>query len=240
MKKRQIFLMFEVIAAIIAYYVLSSIVKNNLVLLGIVLIAGALIIVARSMFTHNDAFEFEMNMNPEVYFEKIKKFEVKDKNKYNTLLAYGLSYTGEMERSMEVHKMIVYGDIKTSANLRYQYYVTKLHLLYNNKDEVEYKKIYEEAKSYGVFRKVEVPEEVFEVHLLSLKEENEVVEEILLQIIPQIRKRILVIELEYILAKTYYNLNKIEDCKAVCEFVMKKNHQTVHTKLCSELFKKIA
>ena len=239
MKKRQIFLVFEVIAAIIIYYVLSSIVKNNLILLGIVLVAGALIIVARSMFIHNDAFDFEMKMNPELYFESIKKFEVKDKNKYNTLLSYGLSYIGETERSKQIHEKIVYGDIKTSANLRYQYYVAKLHLIYNNKDEAEYKTTYEEAKSSGVFRKVDIPQEAFEVHLLSLKEKHEVVEDLLLQIIPQIRKRILVIELEYILAVTYYNLNKIEDCKAVCEFVIKKNHPTVHTKLCSELLEKV-
>ena len=64
-------------------------------------------------------------------------------------------------------------------------------------------------------------------------------EELLKEVIPKIKKRVLVIELEYLLALAYANQSKIEDSKAICEFIIEKNRTTIHTELCKQLLESI-
>ena len=208
-------------------------------LLGIFVVSGVVIIAIRSIFIHNHADLLEVLVNPDKHFEHIKKFENKDDNKYNTLYAYGLSYIGKYEEAKIAIDKVQYDDIKTSVNLHYVYHVTKLHLAYNNKDRGEYKDAFEFASSFNVFEKVNIPKEAFECHQLLLDGYSDQAEEKLKKLIPRIRKRVLIIELEYLLALSYYNQNKIDDCIAVCEFIVEKNHPVVHTRLCKELLEKV-
>lgn len=237
MTKRSLYIIIEVIIGIIIYYILSSYIKDRALLIGAILLIGIVFIAIRAMFIANDADVLEVLINPEQFFESIKKFENRDKNRYNTLYMYGLTYTGEFDKAEMLLSGIVYPDIRTSRNLHYDYYVSKLHLLYNNKEKSEYKNIYKEAKEKKVFQKVGVSPDAFLPHLLILENDNEKAIEILKNVIPNIQKKILIIELEFILAKAYYNLNKTIDCKAICEFIIKKNHPIVYTEEAKTLLK---
>ena len=239
MTRKNLFLFAQVIAAISIYYVLDHYIKNTWLLLGVIVVIGVITIFIRSIFTRNDAGSFETEIDPKQYYEDIKKFEVRDSNRYNTLYAYGLSYEGKYEESQKALDKVVYKDIKTSANLNYMYCVSNLHFAYNNKDIDEYKDFYEATKDSKVFEKVEVPFEAFEAHYLLLNGNYETAEEILVRIIPKIRKKILVIELEYLLALAYYNQNKKKDCRAVCGFIKKKDHPIEYTTLSLKLLGKV-
>lgn len=231
----------ELIIVFGLYYLLSSFIENTYVLLGVFVVSGIIIISIRSIFIRNQADILEVLVNPDRHFESIKKFEQRDSNKYNTLYAYGLVYTGEYELAREVLDKVVYEDIKTSRNLSYSYNVTRLHLAYYyNKDRVDYKNAYESASEVNVFKKVDVPAEAFEAHKLLLDSYSEKAEELLKEVIPKVKKRILIIELEYLLALAYYNQNKKDDCKAVCEFVVEKDYSIIQTQLCKELLDKVS
>jgi tetratricopeptide (TPR) repeat protein len=220
---------------IAVYYILSTYIKNLYVLLGIFVASGLVIIFFRALFIRNEADLLEVLVDPEKHFESIKRFENKDDNKYNLLYAYGLSYTGKYEEASASLEKVNYNDIASSNNLHYVYTVTKLHLLYNNKDAGQYKSVYQNAIAYNVFNKVDIPGVVFEAHSLLLDGQSAKAEELLRENIPKVRKRILIIELEYLLALAYYNQNKVEDCNAVTNFIIEKNYPVVYTTLCKEL-----
>lgn len=239
MIKRNLYLMFQIVLGFVLYYVLASFIDNMYILLLVIIVIGVVVIMIRSLFIRNDAEILEVLVKPDKYFEFIRKFEVKDSNKFNTLRAYGLSYTGKYEEAKSLIDKVVYKDIRTSRNLHYIYFATKLHLAYNNKDRIAYNKKLEEAESLKVFQKVEIPTNTFKVHSLLLEGNNEEAEMLLKVIIPKVKKRILVVELEYLLALSYFNQNKMIDCKAVCEFMLEKDYPTVHTVLCENMLNSI-
>ena len=90
------------------------------------------------------------------------------------------------------------------------------------------------------YEKVDVLNGAFEAHSLILEGYSEEAEELLKKVIPKIQKKVLVIELEYLLALAYANQGKTDDCKAVCEFISERNRQVVHTILCKELLDTIS
>lgn len=233
--KKNLNLILQVVLGVGTYYILSYYIKNMFLLLGAFVVIGMAFIIIRALFIRNQAEVLEALVNPEKHFEAIDKFKSKDPNKYNTLYAYGLTYTGKYEEAQIAIDKVMYKDIKTSVNLHYVYYVVKLHIAYNNKDRVLYKEIFEKAKTLHVFEKVDVLPEAFEVHSLLLEGLNHEAEKLLKQVIPKIKKRVLVIELEYLLALAYSNQGNVVDSKAICEFIIEKNRTTIHTELCKEL-----
>ena len=237
MMRKNLYLMFQIILGFVIYSLLASVIDNMFVLLAIIITLGVIIIVARTLYIRNEADVLEVLVNPPKHFDNIKKYENRDPNKYKTLLAYGLTYSGDFEEAQSVIDTIYYKDIKTSRNLHYSYYATKLHLAYNNKDRELYGQILNAAKELEVFKKVNVPESAFDAHLLLLEGQSERAEELLKNVIPIVKKRILVVELEYLLALAYLNQGNITDCKAICEFVIEKNYPVVHSALCKELIK---
>jgi len=238
--KKNFSLIIQVVLGIGAYYILSYYIDNIFLLLGVFVVIGMALIIIKSLYIRNPAEVLEILVNPQKHFETIKRFELRDPNKYNTLYAYGLTYTGEYEEAQVIIDKVFYKDIKTSANLHYVYYVVKLHLAYNNKDRELYKETLEKAKGLGVFEKVDVLNGAFEAHSLILEGYSEEAEELLKKVIPKIQKKVLVIELEYLLALAYANQGKTDDCKAVCEFISERNRQVVHTILCKELLDTIS
>lgn len=239
MSRKNVIWIIQVLVVVGLYYILSTYITNLYLLLGIFVVAGIVIILIRSIFIHNDSDILEVLVHPDKHFDYIMKYKDKDENRYNLLYAYGLTYIGKFDEALEAINKVQYDDIKTSANLHYDYHVTKLHLAYNNKDRGGYKESYDFANSFNVFQKVDIPKEAFEAHLLLLSGYSDQAEELLKKIIPKIRKRILIVELEYILALAYFNQNKMEDCKAVCEFIVEKKHPVVYTTLCEELLTKV-
>ena len=239
MSRKNLIWIIQVLVVVGLYYILSSYIENMFLLLGVFIAAGVVIILIRAIFIHNDADLLEVLVSPEKHFEHIKKYEKKDANKYNVLYAYGLTYVGKYDEAQVAFDKVEYDDVKTSSNLHYVYHVTKLHLAYNNKDRGGYKDALEFANSFNVFQKVEIPNEAFECHQLLLDGYSDNAEELLKKTIPRIRKRVLIIELEYLLALAYFNQNKKEDCKAVCEFIVEKNHPVVYTTLCEELLEQV-
>ncbi len=238
--KKNLFLMLQIVLGFGLYYLLASIIDNTFILLAAIIIVGVVIILIRSMYIRNESDVLEILINPTEHFKVIKKHEMKDPNKYNTLLAYGLSYTGEFKEAQSALDDIYYKDIKTSRNLHYSYYVTKLHLAYYNKDRELYGQTLHLAKEQNVFKKVGVPDGAFEAHLLLLEGQSERAEEILKNVIPKVKKRILVVELEYLLALAYANQGETNDSKAICDFIIGRKHPVVHTTLCEKLLESIA
>ena len=184
MNRKSFYILIEIMIGVTIYYILSSYIQNRALLILLILVVGVVFVIIRYFFGLNEADVLEMTVDPEKFFESIKNLETRDKNRFYTLKMYGLTYTGDYDEAELLLSQIVYDDIRTSRNLHYDYYVSKLHLLYNNKEIDTYQDVYNEALERRVFDRVDVKNESFGVHLLILAGEYEKAIEVLKEIIP--------------------------------------------------------
>jgi len=113
--------------------------------------------------------------------------------------------------------------------------VIDLKLIFNRGDADSFARRLNTFDEEGVFDKIGLHPKTFMVHQHILYKEYEEAEELAKSIIPEIRKRIYVIELEYLLALSYLEQKKKEDCYAICEYIVKEDYSVIYTKLCKEL-----
>ncbi len=81
--------------------------------------------------------------------------------------------------------------------------------------------------------------QVFEIPKYILEERYEEIVELLIELIPQQKKKYVVLELEYYLAIAYMKLGNLKDARAVLEFVSSKKYQIFYVERCLELLKTI-
>jgi hypothetical protein len=219
------------------YYVLQQYIDSQFIIIVIAVVVGILGIVARAVIVHNQADILEVLVDVDKHMKSIERYKDKEKqqNTYQLLLAYGYTYSNKLLSAQDALNKVDYEEIKHNRHLHYAYFATKLNLLYNNKDIMGYKETLEKANMYNVFRVVDIPKEAFEVQLLILESKHQKAIDLAKEVIPKVRKRLLIVELEYLLALAYKNLNHKEDALAVADFMWNKNYNVKYTQFCKDL-----
>lgn len=234
MTRNYIILSIQIVIGFGIYYLLTSLIENNLIVLAI-LLGVALIFVVYGLFqSKNPADVLEIMSDTDKYLDGIEKHKEKP-NKYHLLRAYGLIHAGKFEDAKNEYRLITDQEQLKDKHLKFIDTVLNLKIAYQDGNTSLYKGIFNKAVEDEVFKNVNVSDEMFLVHLQMLQGKNKDAEETAKKVIPTIKKRIYIIELEYLLAVSYYNQNKLEDCNAVCEFVIERDFNVIYTSLCQKM-----
>lgn len=220
------------------YFMLSNFIENRMIILGIFVAIAAVYLIFAIKNTKNYAAYLEIVVNPQLHYEKIENLK-DDSNKYNLLKAYGLYYEGKFDEARSVFNSVNYQTVSDDKRLDFVYTVVKLGLLFEEKQLEEYKATYSKAVEEKIFLKVRVNKDIFKVKEYVLEEKYEDAIELAILIIPRVQPRLFVVELEYLLAKSYFELNKLDDCNAVSEFISEKDYKVMFTDLCRQFLIKM-
>lgn len=215
------------------YFILNSFITNRLIILGIFVVIATIYVVIAMMNTKNYSGYLEIVLNPEMHYSKIETVR-DEKDKYNLLKAYGLYYEGKFDEAKVLFDSVSYQVISKDRRLDFTYYVVKLGLLYEENNIDEYKATYQKAVEDNIFLKVRIHKDIFKVKEYVLDKKFEEAIELAVLVIPKVKPRLYMIELEYLLAKSYYELNKLDDCNAVSEFISEKDYKVMFTDLCRQ------
>ena len=147
-------------------------------------------------------------------------------------MAYGYVHAGMYDEAQSYFS-------KKDKNLIFAYTATEIKLIYNKDNRDLLEGLINQAIENNVFKNVNVTNDLFRVHLYILDEKYEFAEELAKDVIPTLKKRVYIFELEYLLALAYYEQNKLDDCHAVTDFVIEKNNNLIYTSLCQKLNDKI-
>ena len=226
--------------AVALYYALSSFIESDVTIVIVLVSIIFLIIIYGIMFlSKNPADLLELVCDYDKYDSKIEKHKDKNPSMYHLLKAYGLVHLGEFDQAKTEYALVSVSElgedkynlfIKTVIDLKFAFEEGKLDL---------FKGIHLKAIEEKVFENVELKNEIFKVHQHILEKNYKKAEETAKEVIPEAKKRLYVIELEYLLALSYYEQNKLDDCSAVCEFVVSKEFKLAYTDKCRVRFEKV-
>lgn len=218
----------------VVYYVSRS---------ALLTIAVALVItfmfVRDTLFLRSKPLSFiEKDVNPDAYFTYLDT-ELSNRRKKHLSLykAYGLIYIGKMEEAIiEFNK--IDKDVKyRNSNLYRIYTIVRMHIYNHNNSFNELEELIYEVKK----RRIGTPElqKSIDVYGLMLEGRVEEAVDLLMNLIPRLTSRLQIVEMEYHLAKCYITLDRIDDAKAVIEFMINKDFPVYYTDLFKELNEKL-
>lgn len=239
MRKANFIWLFQVAIVIVLYYVLAPYIESTFLLVGLVVATGIIVIAIRALLVRNEGDVLEVLVDPDKHFNHIEKYRDKNPNTFNLLQAYGNTYIGEFEKAKQNMSSLEESMFLDQKHLHYEFIVTKLHILYKDADIKGYEEVLEQAKLLKVFILVDIPKDAFDAHLLILEGKNKEAEELLIKVIPRVRKRILLPELEYLLALAYFRQDKFDDATAVLDFMIEKDYPIIYTQYMKEIKEKI-
>jgi len=229
----------QVGVAFLIYYALRTVIESDLIIIGILVgIIVAVILYGVLFLSRNPADLLDIVCNVEKYNVYIEKFK-DDENIYSLLKAYGYIHTGSIVEARESFNKVNKELLKKEKNIIFIKTAIELELKYDENDTQGFYLLLEKAKEEKVFVNVLVPNEIFDVHLEMLNKNYSKAEEVAKEVIPNIKKRLYVIELETLLAESYFEQNKLDDCSAVSEFVVEKNYNLKYTEICKKMFEKV-
>lgn len=240
MIKKYLKVFIQITSGLILYYLLRTYIENDFILIGILVAVVFVFLLYGVMFTkRNPADYLEVICDYDKFVEYVGKNKL-DQNLKNILDAYGYVHSGQFDKASEVYSKV--NEAMLDEKNPHQYFmneVIKLELMFNDGDSEGLLKTLLKAIELNRFENVKVPKDMYKVHYFILEKEYEKAAEIAMEVIPQLRKRVYIIELEYLLALSYYHQKKYEDCKAVCEFITAKGHNIAYTSQCKELLVKL-
>jgi hypothetical protein len=220
------------------YYLLNYFIEDKLIVIAVLLSIVAIFLTYGILQSKNPADVLEIMIDYDRYIKHIERFK-EDQNKYNLLKAYGLVHHGDYDTARSTYALITDTKQLEDKHLKFIDTAINLKFAYNADNLGLYTGIYTKAVEDGVFKEVNLHDDVFKVHLKMLERKYLDAEEVAKEVIPGLKKRIYIIELEYLLAKAYFEQNKLDDCSAVTEFVVDKGFNVVYTKLCEEMHQKV-
>lgn len=226
-------------AALLLYWGLNSLIDNNVIVIAILIgIIFLIIIYGIYVIGGNPADLLEIVVDYPKYILHIEKYN-EEPSKYHLLKAYGLVYAGKFDEARTEYANVAVKDLKENKHLVFIKTVVDLKFAFENQNADLFKGILFKATEDKVFENVELPNDLFKAHLAILEADYKKAEKLCKEVIPVIKKRLFIIELEYLLAVSYFELNKLDDCSAVCEFVVEKNYQVEFTEKCSVMYNKV-
>lgn len=216
------------------YYLLTTFIENNAIVLGILLAIVIAFLIYGILTQKNPADVLEVVCDYDKFLKSIDKNREQE-NMYSLLMAYGYVHNGKFEEAQSLLDGIKYETLLHDKRFNFINTVVTLKLAFENNDRDLYGKLFTEAIENEVFSKVEMSNDVFRVHFLILDGNYDKAELMIKDAIPQLKTRLYILELEYLLALSYLKQDKKEDCKAVCEFLIMKDYNIIYTKLCKDI-----
>lgn len=224
-------------AAVGLYYLLHMFIENDIVIVVILFsVVIAIMVYGIYAIDSSPADLLDISVDPDKFETKIEKYK-NDTSKYQLLKAYSLVHRGEYDKAK-----VEYSKVTTTFSKKHEVFIKTaidLKFAFNNNNKDLFRGILTKAIDESVFEKVNVPNDTFKVHQHVLDKKYKEAEELAKEVIPTIKKRLYIIELEYLLALSYFEQNKLDDCDAVCDFVIHKDYKLQYTDLCKEMYKKI-
>lgn len=221
------------------YYGLEQLGVERWIILIILLGVLSVFIIYGLSKTKSYSGYLEVVLKPTMHYEAIEHLRESNKDYFNLLKAYGLYYQGFHEEARRYFNLVQYSNVSSNAKLDATYYTVKLGLLYEEGNKDEYRRIYQISLDENIFLKVRIHPDIFKVKEFVLLEQYDDAIELAMLVIPKAKPRLLIIELEYLLALSYFKTNRLDDCNAVCEFISEKDYQVVFTELCREFLIKM-
>jgi hypothetical protein len=156
------------------------------------------------------------------------------KQKYYPLYkAYALVYKGAFDEAQSTYDRFDQSIKVKEKNLYRIKTVIEMQLYYHrsNTEKLEALLSSVKASKLGSFELINS----IKVYQLLLQENYEEAVDILMVIIPRLRSRVQIAEMEYYLAFCFYQLNRFDDANAITDFMLEKDYEVIYT----ELFRKL-
>lgn len=220
-------------------FLLRELIDNEAIVIGILVgIVFLVVIYGVVVLNPNPADLLELVCSVEKFQQHIEKHKSKP-NIYHLLSAYALIHLGKFEEAKAEYSNVTKTELPDTKNYKFICTVIDLEFAFESKNLDLYKGILLKAMEDKVFQNVNIPINVFKVHQKVLEKDFREAEELAKEVIPTIRKRLFIVELEYLLALSYLEQDKLDDCSAVCEFIIEKNYNVIYTSLCQEMYNKV-
>lgn len=222
----------QLIIVIGAYFLLDYYLPNSRYILYIYIGLALPFLFWGLLSSKNYTGYLDTVVKPDLFYESIQKYKSDKADIYHLLLAYGNYYEGKTEDAKNYFSKVKYQEIDKDPKLDLVYYIVQLGLSFEEGDLINYSKTYQKALDERVFAKAKLNKDIFKVKEFVLEKKYDDAIELAFIVIPQTKKRLYIMELEYLLAVAYYETNRLDDCNAVCEFVSEKDHKVKFTDLC--------
>lgn len=207
---------------------------NRVDLFAISLVGVILLFIMLRGFTYSsDEKLLELECEPKKYLQYVEKKYKNSINNRHIAKAYGLLYDGEIEQARLEFDMYDSTELKYGDRFFLIYIKMKAKFAFydNNLDEIEsIINIYADkfVDNDPVIEYVKV------LGYILLEDHKNVIDNIVV-LIPKLKARNNIVELEYYLAVSYIASEQLEDAKAVLEFVGWKDYNLKYVEMCKEL-----
>lgn len=156
------------------------------------------------------------------------------KQKYYPLYkAYELVYKGAFDEAQSLYDTFDQSIKVKEKNLYRIKAVIEMQLYHHHNDGEKLDALLSSVKAskLGSFELINS----IKTYQLLLQKNYEGAVDILMVIIPRLRSRVQIAEMEYYLAFCFYQLNRIDDASAITDFMLDKDYEVIYTALFKDL-----
>ena len=180
----------------------------------------------------------EKDVNPDDYFLYLDNQLSNRRQKHLPLYkSYGLIYIGKMDEAINEFNKIDKNTKYRNANLYRIYTIIRMNIYNYQNDFKKLEELIYEVKGKRI-GSAELQKSI-DIYGLMLEGRVEEAVELLMNVIPRLTSRLQIVEMEYHLAKCYITLDRIDDAKAVIEFMINKDFPIYYTEMFKKLNKEI-
>lgn len=171
------------------------------------------------MVAYQHYIEHELTSRKQRYYPLYKAYELVYKGAFDE----AQSYYDTFDQSIKVKERNLYR-IKAVVEMQLFYY-------HNDGEKLDSLLSSVKASKLGSFELINS----IKTYQLLLQKNYEEAADILMVIIPRLRSRVQIVEMEYYLAFCFYQLNRLDDANAITDFMLDKDYEVIYTALFKDL-----
>lgn len=188
----------------------------------------------KEMKASTDEFFIDFKCDPNAFLTRIEK-KNKEANDSLYLLkkAYAYIHLDMITEATEAYSKFDISEMNKDNQFYYMYIIVQTHMYYIDKEKEKLTILIDELQEDELLI-IEL-KEYAKVYLGLLGDDKVSVVEQLKTAIPLQKKRIQLLELEYLLAKQYFDVAKYLDSAFVAEFMSKKKFHSIYIEKCKDI-----
>jgi len=227
----------QFVIGVTLYYVFDYLGLTRLFTVALVIVI-IIIAVINIIKTKNKEMYLEVACDPNRYLEKLEPMQYREPflNEYQLSLAYAYIYKGEYGVAQTHFEQVSFENIKNKEKYYPIYIKVNAKIAYEQQNMIIIQQLLSELEQEEKYKPLL---DYCKILISLLQEKYEEATQLLIEYIPTQMKRVFVIELEYYLGYAYYKIDKLEDARAVFEFIVKKGFSIVYTDLAYDLYMEI-
>lgn len=196
------------------------------------------LIVSRVVSKQSSEVFIEISCDAPKYLENVeKKYKGKNENLYNLQTSYGLLHQGKEDEAFILFQKVD-PELIDNKNRFFPIYIKmKTRELYSTKNYQGLKEYLESNVNESYMD--ENSKDYLKVFTLLADDRFEDAIDTMIVVIPKMKYRIHIIELEYYLADTYRKVGRKEDANAVAEYVAGKEFKIIYTEWCQSIVEEL-